>query len=70
MRNHQAKAEEPRNGVAAPSTVFPGRLTLRFPCISMLEKLLSRTVLQEPQGRGVHTANLDCDQTSRLLETG
>ena len=65
-RPHPAKAEKPRDGVPTPSTLFSGLLYVRFPCISRLGKLLSRTSLREPQVRGVRNADLDRDQASRL----
>ena len=66
--NHPVKAEVPRDGVDTPSTVFPEHLSMQFPRISKSGKFLSWMELQEPQGRGVRTANLDRDQASRLLE--
>ena len=64
--NHPAKA--PRDGVATPSTLFPGRLPMRFPCISKPGQLLPRTELRKLQERGVLAADLDRDQASRRLE--
>ena len=51
--NHPEKAEGPRDGVDAPSTLFPGRFFIRFFKISKPGKLLPRAALQELQGRGV-----------------
>ena len=64
--NHPAKAEGARDGV----TSFPGRISLRFLCISKPGTFLARTVLQEPQRRRVRAANLDRDQISRPLQEG
>ena len=50
------------------STLFPGRLSVRFPCISKPRTVLLRRALQESQGNWVLSADLDRDQTSRLLE--
>ena len=63
-QNHPGRVGGPRDGVATPSTLFPGRLSVRFPRISKTGKLLSRTVLQELQGCRVRTADLDRDQAS------
>ena len=54
-----------KNQVGTPSTLFPGRLSVRFWCISKLGKLLPRMTLREPQRRGVRATDL---QISRLLE--
>ena len=68
--NQPAKAERPRDEAATPSTLFPRRLSVRFPSISKPGTVLPRAVLQERQGRGVRTADLDRDQTSRLPGKG